>query len=447
MMKGTNQLASFMSLSSQSLRRLPSTQAKLKHLGCWLAIAAVAPLLLGACSSFGPRTLQQSRLEYNETVKSTTEEQLLLNIVRLRYTDTPSSLAVSAIAAQFERTQAVGLTPFFTAAGGDINRSFTSVLPQAQILMADRPTFSLTPLDDQDFTRKLFTPLPLDAIIYLAKTTWPISTVFRLYLENLNWVSNAQTASGPTPALAPDFNDFRRGIQALQNLQDQGHIVFGLDERTESAGGPLPAASVKASDIIEAAKNGYEYRPDDNGKTWSLIRKTQQPVMRISPGAVETQDLHTLHQVFKLKPGLNKYDITQEALSPFPATFPPEGVTSFDLETRSLLQALYFVSHGVEVPADHLAQGLARETLDQSGKVFNWNNITAGLFAVHNQFGGERPATARVAIPYRGYWFYIDEADHDTKSTFSLLVELSRLELNSKAGPGPVLTLQVGAAH
>ena len=187
-----------------------------------------ASLGLSGCASIGPQSLDDTRLHYNEVIKRTTEEQLLLNIVRLRYTDTPSSLAVSGIAAQFERTQSVGLLPFFTAAGGDLNRSFTAVLPQAQIMGADRPTFSLTPLDDQEFTRKLFTPLPLDGVIYLAKTTWPISKVFRLYLENLNWVPNAQSASGPTPRLAPPAGDFLRGVAALQTLQDRGAIVFGL---------------------------------------------------------------------------------------------------------------------------------------------------------------------------------------------------------------------------
>jgi hypothetical protein len=169
---------------------------------CQHATGVVAAVLIGigasACTTLGPYALDETRLRYNEVVKRTTEEQLLLNIVRLRYTDTPSSLAVSAIAAQFERSQTVGLVPFFTSAGADNNRSYTSILPQAQIQGADRPTFTLTPLDDQEFTRKLFTPLPLDGVIHLAKTTWPI-TVFRLYLENLNRVSNAETASGPTP--------------------------------------------------------------------------------------------------------------------------------------------------------------------------------------------------------------------------------------------------------
>src|SRR5262249_6134303 len=204
--------------------------------------------------------LQQTRLNYNEVVKTTTEQQLLLNIVRLRYVDTPSSLAVSNIAAQFELTPSAQLVPFFTSAGADVSHSYTSVLPGASVGLSDRPTFSLTPLDDQEFTRKLFTPLTLDGILYLAKTTWPIATVFRLYLENLNWVSNAQTASGPTPKQPPVYADFLRCIAALQTLQDRGQIVFGVEERTETVGGPLPAASVTATSIVEAAKSGLEYR-------------------------------------------------------------------------------------------------------------------------------------------------------------------------------------------
>ena len=256
-------------------------------------VAVVLAGVLAGCASYGPEALNQTRLHYNKVVKATTEEQLLLNIVRLRYTDTPSSLAVSAIAAQFERSQSVQIIPFFTSAGGDINRSFTAVLPSAQALGADRPTFSLTPQDDQEFTRKLFTPLPLDGIVYLAKTTWPISTVFRLYLENLNWVSNAQTASGPTPKEPPDVADFLRGIAALQLLQDRGQIVFGVENREEKLGGPLPVASVKAGDVIEAAKNGYEYRPDENGATWTLVRKSPQPVLLIDPETAGSGDAFT----------------------------------------------------------------------------------------------------------------------------------------------------------
>jgi hypothetical protein len=392
----------------------------------------------------GPQSLNQTRLMYNEVVKATTEEQLLLNIVRLRYTDTPSSLAVSAIAAQFERSQSFQLTPFFTAAGADINRSFTIVLPQGQVLSADRPTFSLTPLDDQEFTRKLFTPLPLDGIVYLAKTTWPISTVFRLYLENLNWVSNAQTASGPTPKAPPIYIDFQRGIEAMQTLQDRSQIVFGLEERSETIGGALPAAVVTARDIIEAAKSGYEYLPDEKGTLWTLTKKVQKPVLLIDPQAVDSAEMREFARIFRLKHGLKKYDITQEVLAPFPATYPAEGVTNIDLETRSLLQAMYYLSTGIEIPPEHVSGGLVTVTREPSGQLYDWAALTKGLFRVRWAQGEERPAGAHVAARYNDYWFYIDKTDQDSKSTFSLLMELARLELAAgKGGGGPLLTLPI----
>src|SRR5262249_55832615 len=145
-----------------------------------------------------------------------------------------------------------------------------------------------------------------------------------------------------------------------------------------------------------------------------------------------------------LKPGLTKYDITQEALSPFPATYPAEGVASLDLETRSLLQALYYVSHGIDIPTEHVSRGWVTVTHDEVGRPFDWGQVTNGLFRVRHVVAERRPPQAHVAVPYLGYWFYIDRTDQDTKATFSLLMELARLELTGKAGAGPVLTLPVG---
>ena len=410
--------------------------------GRWRVVAVVLGSVVAAgCTTLGPYALDQTRLHYNEVIKRTTEEQLLLNIVRLRYTDTPSSLAVSAIAAQFERSLSLQLTPFFVAGN---EASFTAVLPQVLGLGADRPTVSLTPLDDQEFTRKLFTPVPLDGVIYLAKTTWPIATVFRLYLENLNWVSNAQTASGPTPKQAPVVADFLHGMEVLQQLQDRAEIVFGVEEREEQLGGPLPATAVSARDVVEAAKNGYAYRPDDQGTTWTLVRKNQQSVLRIAPEAVNSPEVQDFVRVFRLRSGLTQYDITQEALNPFPSTYPPEGVTSLDLETRSLLQALYYVSHGIDIPPEHATGGLVTVTLDATGQAFDWGQVMHGFFRVHWAQGNKRPPGAHVAVKYKDYWFYIEDTDQETKSTFSLLMELARLELAGKAGPGPQLTLPVG---
>lgn len=401
----------------------------------------LALLATSSCTLIGPSALKASRLRYNETVKATAEEEMLLNVVRLRYSDTPSSLAVSSIAAQFELAANAGGTPFYTANADPSGRApFPLVLPQAAIAGADRPTFSLTPLDDSDFARRLFTPLSLEGAIYLARTTWPISTVFRLYLENLNWVSNAQTASGPTPALAPEPSAFLEGIRALQALQHRGEIVFGHEERVEFVGGPIPQSSVSAQASVAAAEQGLELASSNEG-VWHLQRKQRVPVLYVSPRALDSADAKTFFRAFSLAPG-SSFDVTVEGLKPFDSS--PAGFRSLDLETRSLLQALYFVSHGVDVPPEHLESGQARQTKTADGKPFDWAPQLAGLFHVRSERGGCSGDAAAVAVEYRGACFFIERNDHDTRATFALLIELARLEVPSNRQNAPILTLPLG---
>src|SRR5262249_1889285 len=222
--------------------------------------------------------------------------------------------------------------------------------------------------------------------------------------------------------------------------EDGGKVVVRKEERTEPLGGPLPAERVRAADVVEAAKNGQEYHLDEAGHTWTLVKKTQQPILYVHPAVVASPEMREFVRTFHLEPGLNKYDVKVEALTPFPATYSPEGVTTLDLETRSLLQVLYFLSQGVEVPPEPLGRELVRVTLDEQARVFDWQQVLRGLFKV-SYASGQKPPGARVAVQYRGYWFYIDERDQDTLTTFSLLLELSRLELTGQAAPGPVLTL------
>jgi hypothetical protein len=167
-------------------------------------------------------------------------------------------------------------------------------------------------------------------------------------------------------------------------------------------------------------------------------------VLLLDPQAIESDDMREVARAFKLRAGVTRFPITQETLNPFPSTYPSEGLTSIDLETRSLLQALYYVSHGVEIPPEHVAAKLATMTRDPSGEPFDWKLLMSDLFRVYSVKAGEQPPNAHVAIPYKGHWFYIDQTDQETKATFSLLLELSRLEVLGKPGSGPLLTLPIG---
>lgn len=397
---------------------------------------------MSACS-LGPRTIELSRLRYNEAVKSTSEQQFLLNVVRLRYIDSPSSLSLASIADQQELMGGLAALPFFTSAGaGDVGSYRGTLLPQATLSRATRPTLSYVPLDDQEFTRRLFTPISLEGVAYLSRTTWPISTVFRLYLENLNWVSNAETASGPTPKEPPDYAEYLQGIGALQRLQDLKLITLYTVDRDETIAGPLPTGNDSTGLILDALKNGLDIAVSEQGT--SIVKRKKQPVMRIDNAAMNDPDWLTFCAVFRLDPTQQTLDLTAEGLDPYMQGVPPQGLSILDLETRSLLQVLFFVSHGVQVPREHLASGLAPQTCDASGQPFDWQQVLGGLFRVCSVKTKKPPANAHVAVQYKGYWFYIDQADRESKATFALLLEVSRLELESTTSKAPLLTLPLG---
>jgi hypothetical protein len=298
-------------------------------------------------------------------------------------------------------------------------------------------------MDDQEFTRRLFTPISLEGTAYLSKTTWPISTVFRLYLENVNWVSNAETASGPTPSAPPEYMEFLVGIDALQRLQDRKLIAFHKEVSEKVVASGKLSEPLDAADQIEAVRQGHEVRVDPDG-SWVITREEKTPVLRIGSVDPMDADFLTFCQCFMLNPTLRTFELTAEEIDPFYADVPTDGLAKLDLETRSLLQVLFFVAHGVEVPAEHINSGIAPTTSGGDGSHFDWSQVMRGLISIRHCKGRRAPDCAWIAVSYNDYWFYIDERDRDSKATFCLLLEISRLELNAPSTSGPILTLPLG---
>ena len=114
-------------------------------------------------------------------------------------------------------------------------------------------------------------------------------------------------------------------------------------------------------------------------------------------------------RIFRLTPGLSQYriksELTEEANQRLPS---PLGNDTIYLNMRSVLQIMTFLSKGVCVPEEHVRSGIAPITPGPDGRPFDWTRVTAGNFVVHAQ--KHRPRDAEVAVPYRGYWFYIAAA-------------------------------------
>ena len=111
------------------------------------------------------------------------------------------------------------------------------------------------------------------------------------------------------------------------------------------------------------------------------------------------------------------------------------------MRPRSISGLLYYLSHNVITPSRHL-KDLVTVTGTKDGETFDWSETPAGrLFKVRTS--KEQPEDAYIVTQYRGHWFYIEDKDKDSKSTFMLLRQLFDLQAGQKQSTGPTLTLPV----
>jgi hypothetical protein len=418
-----------------------------------LAFGAVACGLVlgptgGGCA-FGPKLLEKTHGRYNDAVRRVDEEQLLRNIVRMRYNESPLDLTVSSIAAQYELDGSAEARPFFIAPNPSnsniIFRTFTSILPDLMVSGSNRPTITLVPGDTGAAIERYLTPITVDTLVFLFQTSWPVSTVMRLWVERLNGVPNAASASGPPRCNLPDFERFRHVAELFQAVRDQKLATIHLAEHTVEVGGPLAAPAVTASAMVEAAKSGMEYRPRGDGTAWVLTRKEQRLVVDVVPEAQGRPELNDLAALLNLQPGLLRYDVAvAPGIVPDPLLFPGAPHHDLEISTRSTAQVWYYLANGVEVPPEHLAEGVAIAPVGPDGVLFDNRIVTDGLFAVHTHSGHKPPKTAYVAVKHRGYWYYIDDRDQASKATLSLVLGISRLDFARQQPAAPFLTLPVG---
>lgn len=353
------------------------------------------------------------------------------------------NLDAASIAAQYELSAAAEARPFFSTEGvnGPFFRSFASILPFASLETSNRPTVSLHPNDDGTAVRRFLTPITADTLTFLTQAGWPVENVLRIWLDRMNGVPNF-ASGGPAREMPSDFERFRRACALIQTSQDRDLIATHVEMRIVEMSGPLPRASVTAAAVVEAAKSGFEYQPKDDGKAWVLVKRERRLVLQVNPVGRGSPEMAELACLLNLQPGLARYEIVVAAGVPDPFTNPTVPSLALRVATRSTAQAYFYLANGVEVPTEHLTCGLVRLP-----KGVDPTEVTRGVFRVHCARGrhGKPPASAYVAVRHRGYWFYIDDRDQESKSTLLLMLELSRLDFRrQQIGAIPALTLPVG---
>ena len=345
-------------------------------------------LLLPACKSIGPSQVPSDQFDYNQAIARSTNEQMLLNLVRLRYGEAPTFLAVNSVLTQYVYMGGVGVQG---AWGSSLGEPAYSVGGSADLRYIERPTITYSPLTGQQFASQMTSAVPTELLFSLVHSGWPPDQLLFMCLQRIN------------------------------SLQDLGFMPTASWEATDSHGNLDRAIEL----LIELSKReAVEVLPlaDEPASRQLVFDEHADP---------DTQQLiDELKQAVGLSPERSAFRITRRIVG--------RGPDEVTVRLRSLLEMMGFLCFGVELPQEHLDENRAARISD----VRSGDDRRRVPLQVHSQ--AEPPSNAFVAVKYADHWFYIPHSDHTSKLAFGLLAYLFQMQAPQVQGAGPLLTVPTG---
>lgn len=348
-----------------------------------LTLVLVAAIAVAGCNAIGPGSIQRDRLDYAAAISDSWKEQALLNIVKLRYFDTPVFLDVASVISSYTLQSQVDITArIFPDSRTDSFQNFG-----ASGLYTDRPTVSYAPVTGEKYVANLLRPVPPQAIFAMIQAGHQADYILQAAVRAINDVYNYSGA--PARARREDPT-FRFVINAFRRIQQAG----ALGMRIEKRGGTEVT-------LIFFRENASEEVAND-------IRQLKE-VLGLGPDRKE----------IRLDFGALRHSDDQIALL-----------------TRSMIEMLVELSAGIDVPRQHLAEGRARAV---PGPVARVGQGEGPLMRIHSS--SEAPPDAYVAVRYRNYWFWIDDLDLDSKRAFTFLRIFSSIAETGAVPQVPIITI------
>ena len=354
--------------------------------------ALILVATLAGCAVRGPQTVPRDAFDYSAAIGKSRSDQMLLNIVRLRYTQVPNFLTVNSVIAGYTYQGNLGAS--VQAGIGRFNDDLIG--GSANVSYIERPTITYTPLQGEEFSRRLMRNIPLESLFSLGQAGWPMDVLFRVAVERFGATKNMSFA--PPEVVA------QSGEQAsyLIRYDHVVNIIMGLAE----------------AGVVESTQTEH----DGEERLTVMFSGSMSP--ELMEAATE------LKALLGLDPERDEFYVTDRIVG--------RADDEVLIQTRSMLAVLSFLSLGVEVPEADIDANRVMVTPAHLMKVIE----TRGPMRIRVQ--KERPEDPFAAVQYRNQWFFIDATDHLSKRTFGTIQLLFELLAPSGSGTAPVLSLPAG---
>lgn len=385
----------------QNMKGLSHPTTSIVATAAWL----VPTLLLATgCTTLGPVTVPVDRFDYNKVLAQSSEQQLVLNLVRLRYGEPVQWVAVSSMISKYTLQAQAGWSQWYNNLSVFENPALRGILGgvdatpnrqntwNTQAQYNDSPTITYAPVEGEEFAKRVLTPIPLSVVLYLIQAGWPIDQVFDCCVQRLNDLDNGILRGATQPADKNEpGSDFETVVKHMREFQEAGGFNFRL----------------------EVDKDTHEVYAVRNMRMAAEARR---------------------YDLFE-RLGL-RADAPRIRLSQSPA--PGNDTDTLCVQTRSLLGILQALSHGVQAPNAHVAQGRVTRAEDfvYGVRPSPWLTVQSSPVPACDAF---------VQVNHYGHWFYILHSDIPSKQTLSLLTYLYSLQGTDAGGKAPLITIPAGS--
>lgn len=357
-----------------------------------------AVFVLSGCTAFGHRRIPSDRFNYNEALAASAKEQMLLNIIRMRYLEEPVFLIISSILTQYVYQGGAQANGIFNLSNGD-----DSAVAGANLNYEERPTITYIPVEGREFSAQLLTKIPAEHFFGAAQEGWDVDILMQIGLQRIGAIENMSFGAIPSPETIDIQARFQRDLDKLKRFQRATELLVHL-------------AAIDAFEVVLVKEN-------DTARYHLVFT---EPVQKeVQPMLIELKKLLGL-------PHGNTFRFSTRL----------SGLKDNEIiiQTRSILAMMSFLSKGVGVPAEHLAEG----------RVFDFGlkkterNLQAKLFPFEVHASKQRPDKAFTSVFYEDYWFYVENSDITSKRTLGLILALFRMQAPNVGAVAPVLTLPTG---
>ena len=244
----------------------------------FLTACACACLVVVCGCALGPKRLRSDWRQYNQSLVDVENQELLLNLVRLRYNEYPGVLRVTSIASQRNWSTSGSIAGTIPEGGPD---SFAAGLNG---LRSERPTVTFSP-GSRDMLTSALTPVSLDVLYLAAYMGWPASVTWPLMIKSINDVNATPIEHGQMPSPVQATGEFVAVALSVRSLQDQGLVEVGRIEKLVPIDDGIEPDSVTGIDRIAAIEAGHVFERSASGSGLSLSKKKQALVLRFAAEA------------------------------------------------------------------------------------------------------------------------------------------------------------------